>query len=192
MADPAQGSCRFASHRERSSTPCADFRRAPRSPPLLLPRRFLFRAEIFLERRHSGTEAQKVEAVKFFSGRTPAAVDHPVSSPVRHLVLSFHVDVYRPRLTPVRACFIFIHRRVLISPPPPRQTRSAYEHRMGDKWSLRGGGGRRKKSDEMTSNNNGGAEERENINCFVPSAATRRRGWSGTGMGGRGWEGSFW
>lgn len=43
-------------------------------------------------------------------------------------------------------------------------------------------GGRRKKSGEMTSNNNGGAEERENINCSVPSAATRRGG-EGTGMG---------
>lgn len=46
--------------------------------------------------------------------------------------------------------------------------------------------GNGKKSGEMTSNNNGGAEERENINCFVPSAATRRGG-GGTGMAGRGW-----
>lgn len=29
------------------------------SPPLLLPRRFLFRTEIFLERRHSGTPSAK-------------------------------------------------------------------------------------------------------------------------------------
>lgn len=34
----------------------------------------------------------------------------------------------------------------------------------------------RKKSGEMTSNNNEGAEERENINCLVPSAATRGEG----------------
>jgi len=39
----------------------------------------------------------------------------------------------------------------------------------------------------MTSNNNGGAEERENINCFVPSAAMRRdgEGWDGRERVGR-------
>lgn len=69
---------------------------------------------------------------------------------------------------------------------------------MGDKWSLREEGGEgagRKKSGEMTSNNNGGAEERENINCFVPSAATRgemeRRERDRRGQGG-GREGSSW
>lgn len=131
---------------------------------------------------------QKVEAVKFFLRRTPACRPprvHPCSPfgvilPRRHVLAACYV----------RTCFIFIHRRVLISPPPPRRARSTYEHRMGDKWSLRGwgGGGRRKKSGEMTSNNNGGVEERENIKCFVPSAATRRRG-EGAGWTGEGGKG---
>lgn len=51
MADPARGSCRFASHRERSSTPCSGFRRArsPLLPPTSFPlsRRDILRTPTF-------------------------------------------------------------------------------------------------------------------------------------------------
>lgn len=135
MADPAQGSCRFASHRERSLHPRVPTSDAPLAVPPVpssfpLSRRDILRnADDIQELR-----AQKVEAVKFFLRRTPRrrppCVIPPPHSPFgaifprRHVSVAFYVHV--------RACFIFIHRRVLISPPPWR-TRSAHEHRMGDK-----------------------------------------------------------
>lgn len=131
MADPAQGSCRFASHRERSSIPCADFRRAPCRPLCLLPRRFLFRAEIFSERRHSGTPSAKSRSRQVLL-EVDARCRPPCVTP------PFAIWCYLSTCI-ARACaFYFIHRRVLIS-PLPRWTRSSNEHRMGDKGSLRGG-----------------------------------------------------
>jgi len=113
----------------------AGFRCIPRSSYPLYSR-FLFRAEIFLGRRHSGTPSAKSKKPSSSSWGGRQVVDHPMLLPVCHLALSFHVDMYRPCLTLMRMRFIFIVTswfHLSLSDERGQHTR----HWMGDKWSLR-------------------------------------------------------